>query len=258
MLIQVKNIEKSADLLLRICSMLMISGANTTRILLSLYRYSAAMGYKAQTFITHRAIIMTLTDELTKESITKVKRIPAHGVNFKIISGLSRASWSALQEKWSIEQIENEVIRLQKLPHYPRLLILTLVSLAGSGFCNLFGGDWLDMTMAFVATFAGLFIRQEAVKMKFNPYISVFLGSFTASIVSSLSVYFEIGLKPELTLATSVLFLVPGVPLINSFTDIVDGNIINGIVRFANGFMIVLAIALGLFTAMALFHLSTV
>lgn len=255
---EISKIERAAGLLLKISAMLMIAGANTTRIFLSLYRFSAALGYKAHALITHRAIIMTITDELNNESLTKVKRIPPHGVNFRIISGLSRASWAALNEKWSVDQVEAEVTRLRNLPHYPRILILISVSLAGSGFCNIFGGDWLNMLMAFIATFMGLFVRQEAVKMKFNQYICVFLGSFSASIVASFSVMYDIGLKPELSLATSVLFLVPGVPLINSFTDTIDGNLINGIVRFAHGTMIVLAIALGLFSAMMLFQLRTV
>jgi uncharacterized membrane protein YjjP (DUF1212 family) len=44
-----------------------------------------------------------------------------------------------------------------------------------------------------------------------------------------------------------VLFLVPGVPLINSVTDLMDGNIQNGMVRAMNGLMIAFSIAMGLF-----------
>jgi uncharacterized membrane protein YjjP (DUF1212 family) len=55
--------------------------------------------------------------------------------------------------------------------------------------------------------------------------------------------------------ATSVLFLIPGVPLINSFSDLIDGNIMNGIVRGVNGLIIAFAIALGLLTAMQVYQL---
>jgi uncharacterized membrane protein YjjP (DUF1212 family) len=48
---------------------------------------------------------------------------------------------------------------------------------------------------------------------------------------------------------------VPGVALINSFTDLIDKNVLNGMVRFTNGIMTVLAIALGLFVAMIIFHI---
>jgi len=69
-------------------------------------------------------------------------------------------------------------------------------------------------------------------------------------------VYFNIGSNPQTALATSILFLVPGVALINSFTDLLDNNILNGMVRFTTGLMTVLAMAIGLFVAMYLFQLN--
>jgi uncharacterized membrane protein YjjP (DUF1212 family) len=58
--------------------------------------------------------------------------------------------------------------------------------------------------------------------------------------------HFQIGADPDKAFATSVLFLVPGVPLINSVTDLMDGNIQTGIVRAVNGLMISFSIAMGL------------
>jgi len=70
-----------------------------------------------------------------------------------------------------------------------------------------------------------------------------------------LAVKLGIGAHPELAFATSVLFLVPGVPLINSFTDLIDGNISIGIVRGTNGLLVAFSIALGLLAAMVVFKI---
>jgi uncharacterized membrane protein YjjP (DUF1212 family) len=72
-------------------------------------------------------------------------------------------------------------------------------------------------------------------------------------MIAGLSVKLGIGDTPEHALATSVLFLIPGVPLINSFTDLIDGNTLNGIVRGINGFIMAFAIALGLMIAMKIY-----
>ena len=154
-------------------------------------------------------------------------------------------SWSIVDEKWNIEQIRTELDRLASLPHYPRILILLLVSLAGSAFCRVLGGEFEEMLIAFVATFAGLFIRQEAVKRNFNPYLCVYFGALTASMFSGLAVKLNLGSVPEAAFATSVLFLIPGVPLINTFIDLLDGNLMNGILRGINGLIIAFSIALG-------------
>jgi uncharacterized membrane protein YjjP (DUF1212 family) len=94
----------------------------------------------------------------------------------------------------------------------------------------------------------GLFVRQEALKVKFNPYVCVYFAAFSASFMAGMAEHFQIGADPEKAFATSVLFLVPGVPLINSVTDMMDGNIQNGMVRAMNGLMISFAIAMGIFS----------
>lgn len=246
----------TADLLLDISSLLMVSGANTTRINLSIDRFASVLNTKASSFISHKTIVMTLYDKKTNLSCTRVKKIPPYIINFTFISAISKASWTALSEDWSLEQIAEEIKRIKTLKRYPRWLVLVAVSLAGAGFCNIFRGDYYNMLIAFVSTFTGLYVFQETHKLKYNLYIRIFLGSFVASSLASLGVIYNIGSNPSTALATSILFLVPGVPLINSFTDLMDSKIINGMVRFTTGAMIVFAMAIGLFLAMYIFQIN--
>ena len=250
------KIEKEADLLLDIATTLMVSGANTNRASTSIDRFAHVLGFKASSMISHKTIVMTLTDKKTGATFTRVQNIPPYALNFAIISALSRASWRALEQCWDYEHIERRVREIKSSRKYPRILVLTAVSLAGAGFCNLFGGDYINMLVAFISTFTGLFVLQEAHKKKFNVYFRVLIASFTASSVASLGIIADVGSKPDIALATSILFLVPGVPLINSFTDLLDNNMLNGLVRFTTGLMTVMAIAMGLFAAILIFQLK--
>lgn len=250
-----KELAKIADVLLEAGTMLMESGANTGRIRVTVNRIVHSLGYQVELLITHRALMVSVIDDNGKFYSSKLKRTQPHGVNFKVLSGISRMSWRVQDEDWNLDQIKHELARLKSLPHYPRWLVLLLVALSGAAFCRLFGGGWIEMVVAFIATFAGLFIRQETIKRNFNPYLCVFFASITASLFSGLAVYLGIGSHPELAFATSVLFLVPGVPLINSFTDLIDGNISIGIVRGTNGLIVAFSIALGLLAAMVIFKI---
>lgn len=249
------QLNQLADTLLEVGSLLMASGANTGRIRVTINRIAHSLGYQVELLITHRALMLSVIDEDGQFYTSKVKRTPPHGVNFTMLSGISRMSWRVQDEDWSIEQINNDLVRLKALPHYPRFVVLLLVALAGASFCRLFGGGAIEMTTAFIATFAGLFVRQEAMKKDFNIYICFLIGAVTASLVSGLTVKFGIGKFPEHAFATSVLFLIPGVPLINSFTDLIDGNISTGIVRGTHGMIIAFCIALGLLAAMVLYNI---
>ena len=241
------DIHELGKTLLEIGTLLMSSGANSMRIRTTIDRISDAFGIKTELLITHRALMITISDIDEERYHSSLKRTSPHGVNFKMVSGISRMSWKVLEDEWSIEQINDELNRLRSLHYYNRLVILLMVSLAGASFCRIFGGSWMDMLVAFGATFAGLFIKQEAAKRNFNIYLCIFFGAFTASIIANLFIRFSD--ISEHALATSVLFLVPGVPLINSFSDLIDGNIMNGIIRSINGLLIAFAIALGLLLA---------
>lgn len=238
--------QSVGNILLEIGALLMSSGASTNRTRITMGRIAKGLGYSVELLITQRALMLTIIEKEQQHFFSRMKRISPHGVNFRIVSGISHLSWNVMEQNWTVSQIAEELHRLKSLPHYPRPVILGAVGLAGAGFCNIFGGGYVEMTVAFVATVIGLFVRQEAMKKKFNPYLCVFFAAFTASFIAGLAEHFHIGMQPDKAFATSVLFLVPGVPLINSVTDLVDGNIQNGMVRAMNGLMISFSIAMGI------------
>ncbi|MDE3235706.1 MAG: threonine/serine exporter family protein [Bacteroidota bacterium] len=244
------------SLLLDVGVSLLQSGASCSRIRITMRRFATAYHYDAHISIGPKSISLTLNDEQEQPVFTGVHSTPAQGVNFKIISGISRLSWDTVEHKLSLQQVRNELNRLLSLPHYPRWVILFFVSLAGSAFCFSFGGKAIEMMITFGATFFGLFIRQEALKKKFNSNICVYAGSLAAALFAGAFIKAGVNINLEHAFATSVLFLIPGVPLINCFTDLIDGNTLNGLVRGMNAIIISLAIALGLLTAMLIYQLQ--
>ena len=249
------KINELCQILLEVGALLMETGANTFRIRVTVTRIASTFGYRTELLITHHALMLTLYNEESDHFFSRLKQTSSHRVNFKIVSGLSRMSWHIAEENWSFERVRTEIARLKAVSHYPRILTLLMVALAGASFCRLFGGEAIEMIVAFVATFVGLFVRQETVKRDFNPYLCIFSAAFVSSIISGASVYLHIGNNPEYAFATSVLYLIPGIPLINSLLDLLDGNIINGVVRGINGLTIALSIALGLLGAILIYNI---
>ena len=246
---QSREIRTLGALLLDVGAMLMCAGANTARIRITINRISLAHGYAADLFITSRALTLTLADKNDEDVFSRSKRTPPHGVNFKVVSGVSRMSWRVVEEQWTIAMMRQEMQRLASLPAYPRLAVLLMVGLAGAAFCRLAGGNPVEMGIAFAASLLGLVVRQEAHARQFNPYICVYLAALTAALVSGAFMKFDQRHSLEHAFATSVLFLVPGVPLINAFSDLMDGNFLTGLSRLTHGLIISFCIALGLLTA---------
>lgn len=248
------RIESIGMMLLKAGDLLMSNGVSASRTRKIVDRISHSFHYQTDLFITHRSFTITVVDPEQHVTYSRVKRIHSHTVNYKVVSGISRMSWSIEENKLDIDNINKELVRLENLAHYPRLLILSTVGLADAGFCFFAGGHFKAMAVAFFATMLGLFVRQEAHKRKFNVYLCVLLASLSATLLSGAVryIYPDGGFEPAF--ATCVLFLIPGVPLINSFTDLFDGNLLNGLLRAVNGLIIAFMIAVGLIISIKIYN----
>ncbi|MFR4237038.1 MAG: threonine/serine exporter family protein, partial [Alistipes onderdonkii] len=118
------------------------------------------------------------------------------------------------------------------------------VGLANSSFCRLFGGDRIDMGIVFTSTLVGFAAKQRMQAHGVNHFLIFIISAFMASLCASAALRFDC--SAETALATSVLFLVPGVPLINGVIDIVEGHILIGCSRLINALLLIICIAIGL------------
>lgn len=244
------NPAELGELLLEIGSLLMVSGANTERIKITIDRIASAFDCCSDLLVTNHALMMTLTYPDNHKIFTSVKWVPGMHLNFNLISDISTLSWKVVLEKWTVARIKQEIQTLNRKPLYPRYVVLLLVALAGASFCRLFGGNLTEMVAVFVASFLGLYVRQEAIKLKFNFYVAIFFASATASLVAGSYFYFHPAEVYSHAFSTSVLFLIPGVPMIHAISDLLDGNTLNGVMRGVNVLIMAFAIALGLMVAL--------
>jgi uncharacterized membrane protein YjjP (DUF1212 family) len=243
-------------LLLDIGVSLLKSGSSCSGIRITMTKFASAYQYVPHVTIGPKSISLTLNDENDITIFNGTQSTPAQGVNFKIISAISRLGWSVAEKKLSVPELKDQLKKLHALRHYPRIITLCFVSLAGASFCYTFGGNTVEMIITFGATFCGLFVRQQLAKYHFNPYICTYLAALAASLFTGAFHQAGLTITLEHAFSTCVLFLVPGVPLINSFTDLIDGNILNGIVKGVNALIHALAIAFGLLTTMLIYNFN--
>lgn len=176
---------------------------------------------------------------------TRVVDIPAFPISFEWNADLSALSWAAYDRKMSLEEIRSRFDSMVSKPKINPFFVLFMVSLANASFCRLFGGGLWAMMIVFTSTMVGFYTRQHLTKCKVNHYIVFIVSAFVASLCASSALSLGID-SAEIVLATSVLYLVPGVPLINGVIDITDGHIQIGISRLVNAFLLIVCIAIGL------------
>lgn len=243
-------------LLLDIGISLLNSGASCSRIRITMTRFASIYRYVPHISVGPKSVSLTLNDKNGITVFNGIRSTAAQGVDFKIISAVGRLSWATAKEKLSVQELKRKFCTLAVSIHYPRIIILCFVSVAGAAFCYTFGGTRIEMLITFGATFCGLFVKQQLIRNSFNPYICTYVAAVVASLFTATFRMAGLAITLENAFSTCVLFLIPGVPLINSFTDLIDGNILNGIVRGVNALLHALAIAFGLVTTMLLYNVG--
>ena len=221
------------------------SGVHTSRVLRNSSRIGEAFGLRIHMTTLSKTIVLTVFDDSgTGSANTEVLSIPTLPISFEYNSELSALSWEAYDERLPLGEIERRYREIVARPRLDPIFTLVLVGLANASFCRLFGGDWFAVSIVFTATLIGFFLKQGMQVRGFNHYVIFIASAFVASMYASVALTFDT--TSDVAIATSVLFLIPGVPLINGVIDIVEGHILNGIARLTSALMLIVCIAVGL------------
>ncbi|WP_419032190.1 threonine/serine ThrE exporter family protein [Dysgonomonas gadei] len=248
---------KFADLILEVSTILLESGAHCERINRNVQRIAETTCYKVEMLLTFTAVSVTVTDrENPENTVTGNRRVRHHGAHFGVLTNTSLLTWDLFENKISLDELENCLNEIKAASKHPVWLIRVFIGVACGCLCLLAGGDWVDGAFAFVASLIGLTVRQEMVKKGFNLMVAVVSSAFMTTTISGMNVLFGCGLSPDISVATAVLFLIPGVPLINCIIDLLEGFIPTGIARGAFGGFILLCIAIGMFMSMSLIGIN--
>ena len=138
-----KLLLRKLDLLLRTGKLLMESAADTSRIMRNMKRTAAYLGLPDEhlhIYINYNMLMVNLSD--SEHSFSKFQRCEKHGINMTAISAVSKLSWRAIREDYSLERYEEELenIRSRKR-NYTSWQVAVGAGFACGGFCIQFGCD---------------------------------------------------------------------------------------------------------------------
>jgi len=251
-----QSLARKLDLLLRTGQMLLQNGADSNRIDRNLRRVVLFLGIDEDKFhlhITYTTLMLNINDGI--HSITKFRKCSGHGVNMTTVSAVSRLTWHAMENQYSLDRFEKELDRIEAIGrHYSEWLIILSVGLACGGFCLLFGSDWAAVCISTIAASTALFVRWQLRRKINNNYVVIAASAFVATFISCLAAKFHLSETPDRPVFASVLFLIPGVPLINSLDDMIDGFTIVGFTRGLVASLSIVALAFGMTVAFKALH----
>lgn len=246
-----------ANLILDIGTYLLASGAHCGRINSNIKRLGDTWGFDINMNSSFRGLLVTVKNRNDDEdNVTLFSKSPPHNVHLEIITAVSLLSWQVVEESLTIDETEKEFKRIKSIPHYNMWITALAVGLSCAGLCVFSFGDVYNGIITFVAAFFGSLFRLKITKMNFNPMIATIIAAFVTTMITGLGTLYNIGENPQAAMATAVLYLIPGVPLINCVIDLIEGYLSSAVNRGLFAGFVLLCIAVGMTLSITLMGIS--
>lgn len=251
-----KNVSP-VDFLADYAATILRCGATTVRTEKNVQRIACAYGYHAEINIYPRHVDVAVTNIENGRNTTRSRAIPDWGINFSTITALSRLSWRCHDRHPKQEIIMRQYQRIVNKRRISSPAVTSLTALANASFCRLFGGDCTSMAIVLVATACGFYLKGNLCsKWKMDARVSIFMAGCVSAILSCAGYVFDIGETPDVALATSVLYLVPGIHYLNAASDLINRHYICAICRFIHAGIMTICLSTGLYAAMTIMRIG--
>ena len=214
-------------------------GATCTRIKENVARIAEKWNINCHLLIMPGSVELMVFDPTTEQSSVVIKRAPHTGISFYKNTYLSQLSWDIADGHVDLDEANKTLTEVSAAPFTNKWLVLLLTSLANLSFCRVFGGDLAAML-------------EDGMNVKF-----VFLiCAFFSSVIAASGYIFGWGNKPEVALGTCVLYLIPGIPYINSISDLMAGEYLVAYSRFMDAMILTFCLSVGLAAGILLMNLE--
>ncbi len=253
-------------------------GATTARIEKNVLRMAEAYGFRSAVNIFPLHVEVVLSDGDSKgrdivddhnpgaereqiktaasaDAVIRTKAIRDSNINYNTISELSKLSWNCFDCRLSLEETRQRYQKIVSATRIPFGVVTLLTACANLSFCRLFGGDFAAMGVVFVATLCGFYVKGELCrKWHIDSRLAIIIASLLSAIISCSCYVYSWGETPDIALATSVLYLVPGIPYLNAVSDLIGGHYICAMSRLVHALVITVCLGMGLYLALLLMN----
>lgn len=145
----------------------------------------------------------------------------------------------------------SDEINITQRKSFSEIFRIMAVCTATAAFCIFFRGTWLD---ALFSALTGLIITYAPYKrIGFALFISNLIDAFVAGISAHIPMLIGLNIHPDKIIIGSIMLLVPGLTVVNAMRDMMNGDLIAGLLELFNSIMSALAIAFGIAGTLLIF-----
>lgn len=245
--------QRITRLCVRCALLLMQYGAESVVVVDLTKRLGMSLGVSGvECALSFNAI--TLTTLYNGSCITTARNTIHQGINVSILVQIQQIVLDMERHRCDENSATDVERRLDAIDRstYPDNLMAFFVGLSCASFAYLHSHDWAIALVTLLASFCAMRVRLYLASHHFNPFVVAMLTAFIATLLGAVAYFLHLGINADVAVASSILLLVPGFPIINSLSDILKGYINMGIGRWTFASMLTLSACVGTVIALIL------
>ena len=229
----------------RVGLMMLSVGTAAWRVRASMNKISRALGIVCVADIGLLSIEYTCME--SGETFTNALSLSTTGINTDKLTELEAFSdgFAERADRYSIEQFHTILDKFQSMPaNYKAINLALAAALACCGFTFLLGGGLVEMILAFFGAGVGQFVRKKLI----DQHITL-LANVTAGVAAACTTYvllmkaaeslLDVSAVHQAGYICSMLFIIPGFPLITGGLDLAKLDIRSGLERITYAVLII-------------------
>lgn len=239
------NVDKIVHIAAHAGKIILESGAEIYRVEETITRIGESYGiFNIDAFVTLNVIIVSASDECG-QTISVIKRVRHRTLDLEKISRVNNLSRNITKNNYSLYRVELKLNKIESTSAYNLKITLLFSGLATTFFCFAFGGNIKDSLVSF---FIGILINLISRSLNFlraNEFFINILCGAMAALIALISIKYNIGSNRDTIIISSIMLLVPGLSITNAIRDTIAGDLLSGISRGIEAFLVAVAIAIG-------------
>jgi uncharacterized membrane protein YjjP (DUF1212 family) len=183
---------------------------------------------------------------------TWLRRVGPVGVNLARAAEANMVAERAAKGEIATTTLDAEIARIRGLPSpYTRWILVVAAAGSAGAFAQLVGGDPGSLLVAAVAASAGQTVRPLLHGARLAAIPTTLVCGILSAMIAGIALRLGCCQAMSATLIASVIYMTPGLPLINGFLDMASfKHLIIGMERMLNAAFLFLVLAIAIAVAL--------
>lgn len=220
------------------------SGGETYRAEEIVWRICKIYGVEeAESFVTTTGVMVSICHDGKTYSL--IRRVSTRTIDLDKVHKVNDLSRNIINRGLTVSQLKEQLKLIDNVERYSDKTAILISALGAFCFVFLFGGELREALAAFLI---GLIIKSVSIKFASLGINQFFINSICAGIAAIIAILL---LKSNLisdldkTIIGSIMLLVPGLAITNAIRDTISGDLLAGLTRAVEAFLVAISIAIG-------------